>query len=223
MPKLKLTKTAADAARPETVPCELRDTILPGFSLKVTPTGRKIFMVANVANDGQRHKPARGRIGEITVEQAHGSLKIGCAEDRSQRRALRRASGANGQGVVRTVHDRILPGPEQAVDGRIQSRLWETPHHSDPRPPQGAGRNARRTNANRVPSTLCKMFNLAEVWGLHPTGQTPAGWTAFGNRIRLFGRSGQMPPPRAEVESAADAVEIGIENRRDIECQQLGE
>jgi hypothetical protein len=72
MPKLKLTKTAADAARPETVPCELRDTNLPGFSLKVTPTGRKIFMVANVANDGQRHKPARGRIGEITVEQAHG-------------------------------------------------------------------------------------------------------------------------------------------------------
>jgi len=72
MAKLKLTKTVANAARPETVPYELRDTITPGFLLKVTPTGRKIFMVAYVANDGQRRKPAIGRFGEITVEQARG-------------------------------------------------------------------------------------------------------------------------------------------------------
>ena len=56
MPKLKLTKTVADAARPETVPYELRNTIAPGFLLKVTPTGRKIFMVAYVANDGARRQ-----------------------------------------------------------------------------------------------------------------------------------------------------------------------
>jgi Arm domain-containing DNA-binding protein len=72
MAKRKLTKTVAGAARPETVPYELRDTIIPGFLLKVTPTGRKIFMVAYVANDGQRRKPAIGRFGEITVEQARG-------------------------------------------------------------------------------------------------------------------------------------------------------
>lgn len=44
MPKLKLTKTVADAARPETVPYELRDAIIPGFLLTVTPTRRKIFV-----------------------------------------------------------------------------------------------------------------------------------------------------------------------------------
>src|ERR1700719_4151637 len=72
MAKIKLTKTVADAARPETVPYELRDTIIPGFLLKVTPTGRKIFMLAYVANDGQRRKPAIGQLGEITVDQARG-------------------------------------------------------------------------------------------------------------------------------------------------------
>ena len=72
MAKLKLTKIVADAARPKTVPYELRDTIIPGFLLKVTPTGRRIFMLAYVANDGQRRKPAIGRFGEITVEQARG-------------------------------------------------------------------------------------------------------------------------------------------------------
>ena len=59
MPKLKLTKTAADAAQPADKDYELRDTLIPGFMLKVTPAGRKIFMVAYVANNGRRRKPAR--------------------------------------------------------------------------------------------------------------------------------------------------------------------
>ncbi|WP_163103980.1 Arm DNA-binding domain-containing protein, partial [Acinetobacter baumannii] len=40
------------------------------FLLKVTPAGRKMFMVAYTAANGQRRKPAIGRFGEITVEQA---------------------------------------------------------------------------------------------------------------------------------------------------------
>ena len=70
MPKLKLTKTAVDAAQPKAEPYELRDTMIPGFLLKVTPAGRKVFMLAYVANNGQRRKPAIGQFGEITVEQA---------------------------------------------------------------------------------------------------------------------------------------------------------
>jgi Arm DNA-binding domain len=73
MPQLKLTKTLTDAARPETVPCDLGNTIIAGFLLKVTPTGRKIFLVATLANNDQRRKPAIGRLGEITVEQARDS------------------------------------------------------------------------------------------------------------------------------------------------------
>jgi hypothetical protein len=59
MAKRKLTKTVAGAARPETVPYEVRDTVIPGFLLKGTPTGRKIFMLAYVANDGQRPSTRR--------------------------------------------------------------------------------------------------------------------------------------------------------------------
>ena len=70
MPKIKLTKTVVDATIADHIPYELRDTAIPGFLLKVTPTGRKIFMVAYVAKNGQRRKPAIGRFGEITVEQA---------------------------------------------------------------------------------------------------------------------------------------------------------
>src|SRR5258708_20808047 len=70
MARLKLTKTVVESAQPEKEPYELRDAAIPGFLLKVTPMGRKVFMVAYVANNGQRRKPAIGRFGEITVEQA---------------------------------------------------------------------------------------------------------------------------------------------------------
>ena len=63
MPRLKLTKAIVDSAQPEKDPYELRDAAIPGFLLKVTPTGRKVFMVAYVANNGQRRKPAVGGFG----------------------------------------------------------------------------------------------------------------------------------------------------------------
>jgi hypothetical protein len=43
---------------------------VPGFLVKVTPAGRKIFMLQYRTNAGERRKPAIGRYGEITVKQA---------------------------------------------------------------------------------------------------------------------------------------------------------
>ena len=45
MAKLKLTKSAVDAAQPQAQAVELRDTLVPGFLCKVTPAGRKVFML----------------------------------------------------------------------------------------------------------------------------------------------------------------------------------
>lgn len=70
MAKIKLTKTTVDAATYGAKEYELRDTVVPGFLLKVTPAGRKIFMVQYRTNAGERRKPAIGRFGELTVEQA---------------------------------------------------------------------------------------------------------------------------------------------------------
>jgi hypothetical protein len=43
-------KTVVDTVPPEKDPYELRDAAISGFVLKVTPTGRNVFMVAYVAN-----------------------------------------------------------------------------------------------------------------------------------------------------------------------------
>jgi hypothetical protein len=71
-----------DTAQPEKDPYELCDAAIPGFLLKVTPTGRKVFMVTYVANNGQRRKPAIGRFGEITIEQARTIAQDWLADNR---------------------------------------------------------------------------------------------------------------------------------------------
>ena len=58
MAKIKLTKSAVDAAQPQDKAIELRDTVVPGFLCKITPAGRKVFMLQYRTNAGERRKPA---------------------------------------------------------------------------------------------------------------------------------------------------------------------
>ena len=63
MAKIKFTKSLVDAAAFRAKEYELRDTVVPGFLLKVTPAGRKVFMVQYRTNAGERRRPAIGRFG----------------------------------------------------------------------------------------------------------------------------------------------------------------
>jgi hypothetical protein len=76
--KIKLTKTAVDSAQP----VELRDTVVPGFLCKITPAGRKVFMLLYRTNAGVRCKPALGQFGELTVDQARVMAQEWLAEVR---------------------------------------------------------------------------------------------------------------------------------------------
>ena len=70
MAKIKLTKSAVDAAQSQVQAVELRDTLVPGFLCKITPAGRKVFMLQYRTNAGDRRKPALGLYGKLTVDQA---------------------------------------------------------------------------------------------------------------------------------------------------------
>jgi len=65
MAKIKFTKSVVDATTFRAKEYELRDTAVPGFLLKVTPAGRKIFMLQYRTNTRERRKPAIGRFGEL--------------------------------------------------------------------------------------------------------------------------------------------------------------
>ena len=102
MAKIKLTKSAVDAAQPQAQAVELRDTLVPGFLCKITPAGRKVFMLQYRTNAGERRKPALGLYGELTVEQARSLAQEWLAQVRraatrppTRRRRARRPRSRN--------------------------------------------------------------------------------------------------------------------------------
>ena len=83
--KVKLTKSAIDAAKPASSEYEMRDTVTPGFMVRVMPSGHKTFMISYRTNAGSKRRPKLGRVGEITIEQARRIAQDLLAEARRGR------------------------------------------------------------------------------------------------------------------------------------------
>jgi integrase len=189
MPRLKLTKIVVDTAQPDTEPYELRDAAVPGFLLKVTPTGRKVFMLAYVANNGQRRKPAIGRFGEITVEQARVIAQDWLADVRKGKDPSAEKSAARRAPTVKELFERFIADyseprnrPSTVEANRGYGKLYIIPHLGQTKVSDVTRADISSlmkkmaktpTNANRVLSAVRKMFNMAEVWGMRSDGSNP--------------------------------------------------
>lgn len=189
MPKLKLTKTIAEGAQPEAKDYEIRDTAIPGFVMKVTPAGRKMFMLAYTAANGQRRKPAIGRFGEITVEQARVIAQNWLADvrrgaDPSAERAAARQAPTLKELCARFLSDYSTPRnkPSTVKGNRVNINAHILPALGNLRVPDVTradiatliGRMEKTpTAANRTLCCLRKMFNMGEVWGYRPDGSNP--------------------------------------------------
>jgi len=189
MPKLKLTKTIVDAAQAESEAYELRDTVIPGLLLKVAPTGRKTFMLAYAANNGQRRKPAIGRFGEITVEQARRIAKDWLADIRGGKDPGAERSAARRAATVKELFDRFITDyseprnkPSTVRSNRGYGKVHIIPQLGNLKALEVTRADVANlmskmastpVNANRVLCTVRKMFNMAEVWGIRPDGSNP--------------------------------------------------
>ncbi|MCH8999611.1 MAG: integrase family protein [Proteobacteria bacterium] len=108
---VRLTKRTVDAARPAAREYVLWDTDIKGFGLKVTPAGRKSYLLKYRTKAGIARKPAIGAHGTITAELARDIAKDWAAEvakgrdpssdRRDARRAVLAADSRYGQ-VVNT-------------------------------------------------------------------------------------------------------------------------
>jgi integrase len=189
MPKIKLTKTVVDGAKPEAKDYEIRDTVTPGFLLKVTPSGRRIFMLAYTAANGQRRKPAIGRYGELSVEQARGIAQDWLADvrrgsDPSADRAAARDAPTVKELCQRFLSDYSLPRNKPSTvrgyRGNISAHI--TPKLGQLKVPDVTRSDVARmvaamektpTAANQTLACLRRMFGMAEVWGYRPDGTNP--------------------------------------------------
>jgi len=189
MPKMKLTKTAVDAAVPQRRDYELRDSAVPGFLMKVTPTGRKIFMLQYRTNSGARRKPAIGRFGELTVEQARSIARDWLADVRRGKDPSADKKTARNAPSVKELSDKFMEDycKPKNRPGTIISNQGYINRHIVPslgalkvtevsRPDiSGLITRMKKTpvTANRVLSCLHKMFNMAEIWGFREDGTNP--------------------------------------------------
>lgn len=189
MAKIKLTKSLIDAAQAKTCDLELRDTLVPGFLCKITPAGRKVFMLQYRTNSGVRRKPALGQFGELTVDQARSLAQDWLADVRHggdpghDKTEARRAPTVK-ELCVRFMEDhskvRNKPSTQQSyqyqIDSHILPAFGSKKAHEVTRLDMIALMKRMEkspTQANRVLACLRKMFNLAEFWGYRSDGSNP--------------------------------------------------
>lgn len=189
MTKVKLTKTVVESARPRARDYEIRDSQTPGFLLKVTPAGGKVFMLAYTTVQGRRRKPALGRVGELTVDQARDLARDWLAnarrgDDPSAERLHDRQAPSMADLCARFMSEYSEPrnsrstikGNRERIRGHILPKLGDLKVHEVTRPQVAAMIGAMSetpTAANLLLSLLRKMFSMAEVWGYRPDGSNP--------------------------------------------------
>lgn len=189
MAKIKLTKTVVDAARPQPQDVELRDTVVPGFLCKVTPTGRKVFMLQYRTNSGVRRKPALGQFGELTVEQARSLAQDWLAEVRRGGDPGNQKTEARKAPTIKELctrfmedHSKLHNKPSTQKSYQYQIDCYIIPAFGSKKAHEVTRQDITAlmkhlekspTQANRVLSCVRKMFNLAELWGYRPDGSNP--------------------------------------------------
>lgn len=196
---VKITKKTVDALKPEADRFMSWDTEIPGFGVRVYPTGRKVYVLKYRVGGGRSGRIRWGTLG------IHGSLTPDQAREMARRWAAEVADGGDPAGIredqrkAPTVSDlldnyltehvmvRNKPSTQAQVTDLVQRLI---------RPALGRFKVAEisRTDvarfhsslsispitANRMLAVLSKAFSLAEVWGFRPDHSNPC------NRIERF-------------------------------------
>jgi integrase len=187
--RAKLTKRVVEGITPGDRDVIVWDTDLRGFGCKVTPKGRRSYLLYYRTADGQQRKPALGTHGAITSEQAREIARTMLADVARGGDPKAAARARRAAPTVAELADRFLA--EHAATkkrssstrmDRVNLRLHVLPalgrlkvldvtredisglHH---------GMRSTPGAANRVLALLSKMFNLAERWGLRPDHTNP--------------------------------------------------
>lgn len=189
MAVMKLTKQTIESAAAGPEPYELRDTEVSGFLCKITPSGRKVFMLAYRNKHGQKRKPAIGQFGVYTVQEAREIVRKWLHEayagnDPSRIKSADRAAPLMSELCERFMHDhselhnkiRTQQGYRQQINQRILPALGSMAIENVTRADIVAVMRSNAsspTQANRTIALLKKMFNCAELWGLRREGSNP--------------------------------------------------
>jgi integrase len=184
----KLTKRVVDAADIKETEHFVWDNELPGFGLRVLPSGRKRYVVQYRAGRRSR-RISLGPSSVLTCEQAR-TRAIGiiaatrngedpAAKRDAERRAITvkelgdrfdrehialRLKASTAKGYRRMLERVVIPALGRHRVTEVTRADVAKIHHDLRHIPY---------DANRSLEIISKMFNLAEMWGLRPDGSNP--------------------------------------------------
>jgi integrase len=134
-------------------------------------------------------QPAIGRFGEITVEQARTIAQDWLADVRKGKDPSAEKSAARRAPTVEELFERFIADyseprnrPSTVEANRSNGKLYIIPHLGQLKASDVSRADISNliskmskipTAANRVLSTVRKMFNMAEIWGVRPDGSNP--------------------------------------------------
>ncbi|MBB4267582.1 tyrosine-type recombinase/integrase [Roseospira visakhapatnamensis] len=184
----KLTKRRVDAAEPQDKEAFIWDEDVPGFGLRILPSGYKGYVVQYRAG----RRPRRISLGPATVltcEQARTRAIAIVADARAGKDPAEERDAQRNGLTVKDLADRfdrehitirLKPGTAKEYRRNLErfilpalgrKRITEVTradiahfHHDLRHVPY---------QANRCLEVISKMFNLAEMWGLRPDGTNP--------------------------------------------------
>jgi integrase len=192
MPSGRITKRSVDAVKSGSADVYLWDDDLAGFGLKVTPAGRKVYLV-QYRLGGRKGRTRRVTIGQhgstITPDKARVEAKRLLGQVASGRDPANERTQAKADQTLGAVLDQFMAEhvatklkPSTAGEYRRLARLYVGRELRNRRIGEVKRSEIARSHhdlrekpyqANRTLALLSKLFNWAEKHGLRPEGTNP--------------------------------------------------
>lgn len=188
----RINKSGVDALKPQTARFVSWDTEIPGFGVRVYPTGQKVYLLKYRVGGGRAARIRWALIGK------HGSVTPDQARDIARRWAAEVADGGDPAGVreeqrkaptLSALLDKYLaehvkvrnkPSTQAQVTDMVERVIrpflgkFKVAEVSRPDVARfHSSLSDRPTTANRALAVLSKAFSLAEVWGFRPDNSNP--------------------------------------------------
>ena len=187
--KARLIKRSVEKIAPSARDVYLWDTEMPGFGVKVTPQGRRVY-VLQYSFGGRSRRYTIGRHGiDLTADEARtearrlrGQVADGhdpagdCATQRSMPTLHEFAERYLAEHAAVKKKPRSVAGDKCNLERHILPKLGRRKVTEIARADVARFHVAMKdhpTTANRCLALLSKMFNLAEKWGHRPDGTNP--------------------------------------------------